>query len=95
MIGMIVIVSFVLGGIIGMLLMAVLTFNNNREPDECDDQIRKIYLEIVSTIEKELFQEDGDYYQGLMDANSIVIRTFHKHLGYSEIRDIEIIEKGG
>lgn len=94
MIGMIVIVSFVLGVTVGIILTIFMSFSKNNTSNESDDQIRKIYLEIVSTIEKELFQEDGDYYQGLMDANSIVIRTFHKHLGYSEIRDIEIKEKG-
>ena len=98
MTAMIVIIAFILGAISGIVIISILTISKRNEPNEYDDLIRKIYLEIVSTIEKEVIEQEADgferyYTNGLMEANNIVIRTFRKYIGEPmNIKNIEIKE---
>ena len=97
MLAMLVIIAFVLGAISGIVLISLLTVSKRSEPNEDYDLIRKIYLEIASTIEKEIVDQEVDgferyYTNGLMEANGIVIRTFRKHLGMPMTDSIEIKE---
>lgn len=97
MLTMLVIIAFVLGSISGIVLLSLLTVSKRSEPNECDDLIRKIYSEIVGTIEKEIVDQEVDgveryYTNGLMEANNIVIRMFRKYLGAPMTDNIEIKE---
>lgn len=94
---MLVIIAFVLGAISGIVVISLLTVSKRSEPNEYDDLIRKIYSEIIGTIEKEIIDQEIDgferyYMNGLMEANNIVIRTFRKYTGAHMADNIEIKE---
>ena len=94
---MLVIIAFVLGAISGIVLISLLTVSKRSESNEDYELIHKIYLEIVSTIEKEIIDQEVDgferyYTNGLMEATNIVVRTFRKHLGIPMTNNIEIKE---